>query len=160
MQFNPQTDQQIQKEEEERLKNMLLPEGVYNCEIGEAELHVGKTSGKESIKLGMKVFKPDGEHILVWDYLTPNFPKKWKHAAEAFGLHREYSSGNIEPRMFEYKTGKVKLTINENKGTKYPPRNEVDDYHVPEGQKIEDRPQDAMQQQAPATNIDDDDIPF
>lgn len=151
MQFNPQTDQQIEAEDKKRQEERLLPEGTYNCTIGEAEKYIGKTSGKESIKIGMKVFKPDGDHILVWDYLTPKFMKKWKHAAETFGLQAEYLAGKIEPYMFENKSGKVDL-IQEDQG-KYGLQNRVDDYHVAKGQKIEDY-------EANGAPIEDDDIPF
>ena len=156
MQFTPQTDQQIEAEDKQRLEERLLPEGEYNCTVGEADPHVGKTSGKESIKIGMKVFRPDGEHILVWDYLTPNFMKKWKHAAETFGLHAELKAGNIEASMFDGRSGKVYLT-QEDQG-KYGLQNRVDDYVVQKGQKIEDDP--IQPDNTSMETKEEDEIPF
>ena len=161
MQFNPQTETEIEEEDRKRKEEMLLPAGQYPCEIGEAEIHTSRKSGKESIKIGMKVFKPDGNHILVWDYLTPNFKKKWKHAAECFGLQADYAAGKIEPYMFENKTGVVILEVDMNEGTKYDPQNRVEDYVVPAGQRIEDYSSaKAAPAETKAPVEDDDEIPF
>ena len=154
MQFTPQTDEEIKAEDRKREEDILLPEGEYNCTIGEAEKHMSK-AGKESIKIGMKVFREDGEHVLCWDYLTPNFMKKWKHAAETFGLHAEFKAGHIEASMFDGKSGKVKVT-QEDQG-KYGIQNRIDDYVVVKGQKIEDFNGEANK--APIDELEDN-IPF
>jgi len=123
MKFTPKSEKEIAEEK-------LLPEGTYPFEISKGEDKVSK-SGNEMIELLVRVFKPDGNFLLVSDYLLESMAYKLRHAAEACGLLHEYESGTLLGSNFIGKTGELKLGIQKDKNGTYPDKNVVKDYIVP-----------------------------
>ena len=107
----------------------LFPPGVYGFEITEASDDVAKKSGKDMIKLVLRVFDAEGRERTLYDYLLESMPHKLRHAAEACGLLDRYQTGDLLAWEFEGKIGNVKLTVRDNKerGTK---ENSIIDYVV------------------------------
>lgn len=131
MRFTPKTDKEI---EEER----LLPEGEYSFEVTQAVQYRSK-AGNDMMKVMMKVFKPDGKHILITDYLGEMMLYKLKHFFDATGLQELYEAGEVHTNdLGEYEdlhgaTGELKLGIQ--KSDDYPDRNNVKDYIPADGDK-------------------------
>jgi hypothetical protein len=123
MRFAPKSQKQI---DEDR----LLPEAEYPFQVSGGEDKVSK-SGNEMIKLTVRVFKPDGNFILVDDYLLESIAYKLRHAAEACDLTPAYESGQLAGEMFIGKTGSLKLKIQKDKNAVYPDKNVIGDYVVP-----------------------------
>ena len=119
--------------------------GIYDAEIKSAEAVVSK-SGKDMIKMQVKVFSHDGaKSVTIFDYLMgDNMEFKLRHAAEACELLSSYDKGEIEPFEFEGKSVKVKLGVR--KSEEYGDQNTIVDYIVTEAPKA-------------AAKLDDD-IPF
>jgi hypothetical protein len=143
--FTAKTEKELQEE-------LVIPEGEYNIEVLDANDKTSK-AGNEMIELGLKVFKDDGSHILVTDYLMEKILYKLKHACECFGLQKEYKNESVVANDFIGKTGKAKIVIQVDKEGKYPDKNGVKDYVVKDGQKIEDY-------EANGEPLESDDIPF
>jgi len=161
MQVTPKTDEQIEKEESERL---LWDIGEYGFEIiefvkfGETILHTKDTLSKkdnEMIQLAVKVFNKEGQSSTIMDYLLDAMPKKIKNAAYTCGLGDKYESGTLLAEDFIGKTGNLKLGISKGKpkddgsGDNYPDRNSVENYIV----------DSAPPQSAPVDDMEDS-IPF
>ena len=83
--FNPQTEEQVLN---------LLPDGEYPFYVYDAENWIGKT-GKESIKLTLKVIDQNGAERSVFCYLSPNYLFLLKHFCDAVGLQEAYQKGNL-----------------------------------------------------------------
>ena len=123
MKFQPKSDKEIAEER-------LLPAGEYGFEISGG---VEKTSkaGNEMIELTVRVFKEDGNFLLVTDYLMESMMYKLSHAAKACGLESKYNAGSLQGEDFVGKTGKLKLKIQSDKNGQYPDKNVIADYIVP-----------------------------
>lgn len=145
MNFTPKTDEQINSDG-------LLPKGVYDFTIISSEDYVGKSSGKESIKIKLNVFGNDGKDYHVYDYLTPNFAKKFKHACVGLGMADKYEFGSIMASDFQGRSGKVEIDIEPSKGD-YPARNKVVDFIVDKSFK-------APEGLGATKTADGDEIPF
>lgn len=116
------------KSEEELKKTILLPEGEYDFDTVGADEAVSKSSGKEMIKLTLKVYAPDGNTTLVYDYLLAALEYKIKHFCDTAGLQTEYQLGILTADMCLNKSGKVKLVIQKDKTGQYEDKNVVKDY--------------------------------
>lgn len=126
MKFAPKTEQELYN---------LLPAGIYDCEVMEAEDKVS-TAGNDMIAMRLSVFDKDGKRHTVKDYLMEKLAYKLRHAAYAFGLSEDYEKGTLEGIDMQGKAGKVKIKITRDPEGKYPDKNEVVDYIVPpEGAK-------------------------
>lgn len=127
MRFKPKTEKEIAEEK-------IIPEGVYGFQISNGEDKTSK-AGNEMIELIVRVYKPDGNFILITDYLMEKISYKLRHAAEACGLLHEYESGVLVGDNFVGKTGELKLGIKEASGD-WPAKNVIKDYIVPkDGEK-------------------------
>lgn len=120
MRFKPKTAEEIATEN-------LLPLGVYDFEVLEAE-EATSAKGNDMIKLKLKVYEDDGGHRIVFDYLLEALAAKLRSAAEVCGLHPQYEAGELRATDFEGKVGKVKVGIQKDKAGQYPDRNAVLDY--------------------------------
>lgn len=100
------------------------PDGIYGFEVSEAEQMVSK-NGNEMIHLVLFVYNGNGVRRTVHDYLLEAMLYKLQHAAEACGL--DYTSGELNPRDFIGKSGRLKLAI-EPESNGYPAKNRVKDY--------------------------------
>lgn len=103
MKFTPKSDKELAEER-------LLPEGEYGFEISGAVDKVSK-AGNDMIELTVRVFKDDGNFLLVTDYLMEAILYKVAHACKACGLYDRYENGNLEADDFVGKTGQLKLGI-------------------------------------------------
>lgn len=118
MRFTPKSEKEINEEK-------ILPEGEYPFEISGAE---EKVSSKRNpmIVLTVRVYKPNGQFILVTDYLMESMLYKLLHCAQACGLEDQYNKGKLPPELFIGKTGMLKLKIDPE--GQYPAKNSVKDY--------------------------------
>lgn len=123
MQYQPKTEKEIAEAN-------LLPVGVYNFDIIEAEDKVSK-QGNEMIVLKLQVFDANGAHRFVDDYLLEAIPHKLRHIACAMGMEEKYNSGKLLASDFTGKSGQVKLRIQKDKDGVYADKNVVGDYIVP-----------------------------
>lgn len=148
MRFTPKSEKEINEEK-------LLPEGEYPFEISGAVNHTS-AAGNASIKLTVRVYKPNGQFILVDDYLSEKVLYKVLHCCQACGLEETYNTGLLEPDMFIGKTGMLKLK--QDAGTeKYSAKNSVKDY-IKDAGKVT-LPKDNLAKVLDNT-VEDDDIPF
>lgn len=139
--FAPKTDEELNEE-------LLWPKGNYGFKVIQAANEISK-SGRNMIKIKLDVFNDNGQNQHVYDYLMAepvNMMFKLRHACYACGLEEKYESGSLSAIDFEGCTGEIELVIREDKSGKYPPKNAVADYIVPE--------------KTPANDELDDDIPF
>ena len=119
MRFTPKSEKELNEER-------LLPEGNYPFQISQAESKLSK-KGNEMIELLVRVYKPDGQFILVTDYLMEAMMFKLLHCCQACGLEEQYNQGILDARDFIGKTGMLKLKIDPEKDG-FPPKNSVKDY--------------------------------
>lgn len=150
MKFTPKSDKELAEER-------LIPEGTYGFEISGGVDKVSK-AGNEMIELTVRVFKPDGNFVLVTDYLMEAILYKVSHAAKACGLEDKYNAGNLHGEDFIGKTGELKLGIQKDKNGQYPDKNVVKDYIVPKDGEEAKIPKGSNK--AAETGIDEDEIPF
>ncbi len=147
MRFTPKSEKQLNEEK-------LLPEGDYPFEISGAENATSK-KGNPMIKITVRVYKPDGQFILVTDYLMEAMLYKLLHCCQACGLEEQYNTGLLEPEMFVGKTGMLKLKVDPE--GEYPAKNSIKDY-IKDAGKVT-LPKDNLQKVLDNT-VEDDDIPF
>ena len=144
LKFTAKTEKEIQEER-------LLPEGEYSFQISGAEDYISK-AGNEMIKLTVRVFKPDGNFLLVDDYLSEKMLFKILHLCQSTGLEDKYNEGVLNPNDLIGKSAMLKLGIQKSDG--YPDRNSIKDYIV---NKDADIPKDKLNK---VIDGDDDEIPF
>ena len=124
MKFAPKTEKEI-------ASAGLWDKGTYAFEILEATDDLSKSSGKEMIKLKVKIFKDNGASQNVFDYLLPDSMEyKLRHIAEACGLLADYEKGDLEAYQFVGKSGYAKVGISKDKTGAYPDKNQINDYVV------------------------------
>lgn len=125
MKFEPKTNEQLQREEQEARNRFLWPAQECDFEILEAEDYTS-SAGKQSIKCNIKVFNEQGQDQRIYVYLTPNYMRLFKSACDACGLTEQYEAGEIEADMFEGKSGRCKIKIDKSKDPLYADRNAID----------------------------------
>ena len=133
MQFNPITEEEAK---EASLPGYLLKPGECDFEVRKGEYHYkpdGKGGTKQSIRLTMQVWDANGKEAQVFDYITPAFAHKFRHACYAVGLGHDYERGEVEPEQFEGKGGRLIIRTKQDAG--YEPKNDVLDYVVAERTK-------------------------
>jgi hypothetical protein len=157
MQFQPKSEEQLAKEKAEQDEKRLMKYGtVCDCEVVNAE---DKTSnaGNPMIKLGLRVWNPDGEEKFYDDYILAEFEFKLRHAADTFGLIEKYNTGNLSAVDFQGRTGKCKMGIKRDKTGQYPDKNVIADY-------VKRDASATVEVSAPAKTVSaqqlDDEIPF
>lgn len=109
------------KTEEEIAASGLLQDGVYDFTIVEATETTSK-SGNDMFKLKLNVFDTNGDALVIFDWVLPDFPKKYKHLHDACGLLELYQSGETKPEDLMGKSGKLLL----GKGKPYQDQNGID----------------------------------
>lgn len=119
------------KTEEEVLTEGLIQAGVYDFEIAGAEDAVS-SKGNDMIKLSINLFDSEGKPRGLTDYLTFNYQRKLRHAADACKILTIYEDGSLAAEHFIGKTGKLELQIKKGDkkpdGGDYPDKNDVKDY--------------------------------
>lgn len=138
----------IPKTDKELAEANLWPVGLYGFEIIAAQEAQSK-SGNDMIKCEVKVFNPEGQYRVVYDYLLEANPRKLRDVAVVCGLEAEYKNGNLEAHLLVGKTGVVKLKIEIDKTGAYPDKNAIAEYctaalHTPDTTKSTDDPDDEI----------------
>lgn len=130
--------------------SMLLPKGIYNFHVSNAEDTTSK-SGNEMIKLTLKVFDTKGKAHTVWDYLI-DLESQWyksKHFLQTCGM--TYEKVDLKSVNCLGKSGKVIIDIQKDKDGKYPDKNVVRDYA---------KPDHLVEKSLSSEAFTDDEIPF
>lgn len=96
------------KTEEEINEMGLLEDGIYDFTIIEAEETTSK-KGKDMFKLKLHIFDTKGEPLVIFDWVLPDFPKKYKHLHDACGLLDLYQSGETKSGDLVGNSGKLLL---------------------------------------------------
>lgn len=162
MRVTPKTEQEITEEN-------LLPDGIYDFQILSAEDYVSQNSGKEMIKLAVRVYNEHGDaHCVIYDYLMDAVAYKLRHCAEVCELLKEYESGYIPPEKMVNKCGRVKIYTQKDKNGQYPDKNAIRDYIKPvtiepvnQAQVFQRQVAESRKRSIPVgADLDDDAIPF
>lgn len=85
---------------EEELTALTPDNTVVYFTLKSAENYIGN-SGKKSIKIILEFFDENENKRLMTDYITPSYPKKYKHFFDAIGKSNVYQSGNVSEDSFE-----------------------------------------------------------
>ena len=168
MKFTPKSDEQIEKEQRER---MLWDKGVYSYEILEYVTFGTKTiktcdtqsqKGNDMMQLVVKLFNDDGRESVLIDYITESLAFKLKHLAYSHGMGQQYDAGELHAPDFIGKCGKAEVGVSKGKkkedgsDDKYPDKNSIVDYVVDGGADQSSMPPPGHPANAPI----DDTIPF
>jgi len=160
MEFNPQ-------DAGDRGSFTLLPEGLYDIEVVEAEERTSQ-KGNQMIALTIEARHPDGYPSRVWDYLvsTPAALFKVKQFCDAAGLTSAFESGRLAIQDCRGRQLKAKIMVEAGRGG-YQDRNSIREYvaadtaaqpagiaTIPETVSI------AAQPSAPPAEVSEDEIPF
>ena len=155
MEFTPKTEAEMNEDR-------LLPDGVYDFETQAAEDTVSKSSGKEMIKVTLRVWGDNGGTNLVNDYLMGGgMLYKLLHFCSATGLMANYEAGTLCAEDCAGRCGKVSLKVEP--AGQYPSKNAVKDYVVDKAAASAPRATVATTHTATPANsapVDDDSIPF
>lgn len=117
------------KSEKELSNAFVWEKGVYAFEVVEATDEISKNSGKEMIKLKVKIFKDTGASQNVFDYLLPDTMEyKLRHLCEVTGLLSSYETGSLDAYNLVGKTGWCKVGVSKDKSGQYPDKNSIVDY--------------------------------
>ena len=153
--YTPKTEEQLATES-------LLPEGIYDATCIETSDKPSK-KGNDMITLKLQIFHEDGFRI-VFDYIVfgNSFgERKFRHAANSFGLLAKYNLGKLNANDFQDKSCRVE--IKQAKGNAdYPnPKNVVSDY-VGKDESVETKKVQKFNKpkQATASEMIDDGVPF
>ncbi len=131
MNFQPRTVEEITNEKRQFATQSLLPPGWYDFEVMAAEEAVSKKSGKDMIKLKLRVFNPNGGEKHVYDYLIETAPTHLFDFCESVGLENEYHAGTLTADDCIGKAAKVQIIIDD-KDKNYPPKNVAKNYAAPQ----------------------------
>lgn len=145
MKFTPKTEAELAEEG-------LFPAGTYDFDILEAEDTYSKASGKDMIKLKLKVYGPNGRTQQVWDYIGEWALYKVSNLCKAIGLKDEYDAGELKAADMEGRSAKVKLAVEP--AGEWPAKNTAKDYLPAVSPASEPAPRAKV-----TANIDDE-IPF
>jgi hypothetical protein len=124
MKFDPKSDAELYK---------MLAKGEYDFEVTQAEDTHSKSSGKEMLKLTLKVFGPDKEHILN-DYIVDG--AKLKRFCQAIGMDAAYESGELPADVLVGQGGRCKVDIEQSE--QYGDRNKIAGYVARKSDKPKD----------------------
>lgn len=145
------------KSEEQLAREGLYADGTYDCTCVDTDDKPSK-AGNTMFTLKLHVFDEIGNAMIIMDYIAlgSNFgERKFRHAADAFGLIESYESGTLVASDFKDKSAKVVIATQE--GSKeYPnPKNVVKDYPKREGAQPVKAPSEKT-----ASVLASDEIPF
>lgn len=167
MRFIPKSDEQLEKEERER---MLWDKGVYSFEIlesvtfGQNTISAADTKskkGNDMIVLPVKLFHDDGRETVVIDYITESLAFKLKHLCQVAGYAERYEAGEVHAVDLIGKCGKADIGVSKGKKKDdgsgfYPDKNSILDYVVEETGNAQSGPPPGH----PANAFINDEVPF
>ncbi len=144
MQFAPKTKEELNAQQ-------LLVKGWYDFEVMHAEEAVSKKSGKEMIKLKLRVFDSNGGERHIYDYLIETAASHLFDFCESVGLTDKYEAGTLTADDCIGRAAQVKIGIDD-KDPNYQAKNVAKDYGIPKERSFS----------APKVKVepDDDEIPF
>lgn len=139
-----------------------LPDGVYALKVRDAEEQTS-AKGNKMIVVFMEATDSEGRVVNLRDYLvsTPRAVFKIEQFCKAAGLNHQFQSGRLLPDDCKGRTVRARVILEPGRDS-YPDRNTVDEYLTHDA-GIETRfeePSAASSQEAPARQVEDNDIPF
>jgi hypothetical protein len=106
--FTPLSQEDIDREYEDRLKDMLLEEGRYEIKVIKC-VERKSASGNDMFELTIELVNPKGKNKNVFEYILHD--QKWIHklkkVCDCLGMQEKYNTGQISCEDFELKTGKA-----------------------------------------------------
>lgn len=150
MKFQPRTVEEIETEKRDFAVQSLLPKGWYDFEVMDAQDAVSKKSGRDMIKLKLRVFNPNGGEKHVYDYLIETAPTHLFDFCESVGLETEYHQGTLTAADCMGRAGRVQIAIDD-RDKNYEPKNVAKNYASPKSQALAPKKE---------TDDDGDEIPF
>jgi hypothetical protein len=141
MKVEPKTEKQVQE------MNLRSP-GEYDFLVVSAEDKLS-SKGNEMAVVKLQMEDSEGRNFTITDYLVSidSMAYKVRHFAESVGLLAEYEKGDLPATYMEGRTGKCKVGVKPAEG-QYSAKNIVTDY-IGTGAT-----------EAPAKQLEDDEIPF
>lgn len=120
MQFTPKTEKQIQEER-------CIPEGEYDFECMAAEDKRSK-NGNDMIEVTLHVFREDGSHLVLSDYLLGTDKMAWKlrHFCDSCGILDLYDAGELNAFHCRDVAGRCKVVVQDD--PQYGIQNKIKDY--------------------------------
>lgn len=114
------------KTQEEAFKVNLIEKGNYPFKIQSLEEKVS-SKGEPLLQLILVVHDQDGRKHMVYDYVSPNYPKFY-HLLYAVGEGKMAQNGELFLEKLKDKEGLCKIYVKEDKTGQYPNKNAVADY--------------------------------
>lgn len=133
MQFKPKTEKEIKEA-------ALAPEGEYDFEVLGAEDTASKKTGAPMIKVTLGLYSGESIRWRVTDYLLAAMEAKLRHFCDGVGLLSKYEFGSLCAADCLGRSGKLKLSIKQDKTGTYPDQNAVKDYIVRPAKPLQSAP--------------------
>ena len=120
MKFKPQTE-----EEAAAAERKTLPAGIYDAEVLEV-VETRSKAGNDMLKIKLGVFRPQGGHDWVYDYITDT-SYRLAQLMTACGMSEQYKKGEVEADEIQGKCFQVTLKVDPARGD-FSERNSVGRY--------------------------------
>lgn len=151
------------KSREEIAREKLLKPGIYDGEVMRAEETTSKSSGKQMIKLKVRIFHDGGEAHL-YDYITSTQVEKLCAFCDAVGLSKEYDAGDVKSDDMEGRSFRAKIRIEDEKPKEdcdgnWPAKNKIKDY-LPRNEKDGGRKVEKPEPTPAEAAAENEDMPF
>jgi hypothetical protein len=106
MKFTPKTEAELKAEK-------VLPKGEYDVEIVGCEEQVSKKSGKDMLKLTLKVHGPE-KAVLANDYIVCDQQDKLHNLCTSIGIVDKYARGEVGPIELANQWAYAKVDVESN----------------------------------------------
>lgn len=120
MKFKPQSE-----EEAAAAERKTLPAGTYDAEVLEV-IETRSKAGNDMLKIKLGVFRPQGGHDWVYDYITDT-SYRLAQLMTACGMNEQYKKGEVDADEIQGKCFQVTLKVDPARGD-YSERNSVGRY--------------------------------
>ena len=120
MKFKPQSE-----EEAAAAERKTLPAGIYDAEVLEV-VETRSKAGNDMLKIKLGVFRPQGGHDWVYDYITDT-SYRLAQLMSACGMSEQYQKGEVEADEIQGKCFQVTLKVDPARGD-FSERNSVGRY--------------------------------
>jgi hypothetical protein len=120
MKFKPQSE-----EEAAAAERKTLPAGIYDAEVLEV-VETRSKAGNDMLKIKLGVFRPQGGHDWVYDYITDT-SYRLAQLMTACGMSEQYQKGEVDADEIQGKCFQVTLKVDPARGD-YSERNSVGRY--------------------------------
>jgi len=126
MKFIPKTEAELKAEK-------VLPKGEYDIEIVGCEEQVSKKSGKDMLKLTLKVHGPE-KAVLANDYIVCDQQDKLHNLCSSIGIVDKYAKGEVGPSELANQWAYAKVDVESS--DQYGDKNVIKKYVVKKLDKI------------------------